>query len=58
MTTKGKNNNFDASEFVSPWIKKEELKAGPKTFTVEDVSETTFEARGRSSGTTRPRART
>ncbi len=44
-----KNNtssNFDASEFVSPWVRKEELKSGSKKFTVQAVSETIFEARG------------
>ena len=39
-------NDIDASEFVSPWIKKEELRSGSKNFAIENVSETTFEARG------------
>ena len=38
-------DNHDASEFVSPWERKEELKAGAKKFRIQGVAPTTFEAR-------------
>ena len=38
-------NTYDANEFVSAYVKKEELVAGAKRFTIDGVSKTTFEAR-------------